>query len=144
MKKGIIVGIIVAILVVIGFAIYIMQSDTDRYRSIQARTNQNGNIVDMASSGFSPSVLKIKAGDTVTFLSIDNNSHWPASAIHPTHTLYPGSDIRKCGTTEEKMIFDACRGLSEGQEYKFTFTNKGSWKYHDHLAPKLQGTIEVN
>ena len=77
----------------------------------------------------------------VTFFNEDSNKHWPASAMHPTHTLYPGSGIEKCGTGEK--IFDACKGLEQGESFSFTFNEKGSWKYHDHLSVSSTGTIVV-
>ncbi|MBI4154200.1 hypothetical protein HY501_02600 [Candidatus Woesearchaeota archaeon] len=101
------------------------------------------NTVEMTSTGFSPATLTIDAGDTVTFTNKDTNPHWPASAVHPTHTVYPGSDISKCGTTEQESIFDACRGLEEGESWSFTFNEKGTWRYHDHLNLGLTGSIVV-
>ena len=99
------------------------------------------NVVKITSSGFEPKTLTVKAGTTVTFVNEDSNKHWPASAMHPTHTLYPGSGIEKCGTGEE--IFDTCKGLAQGESFSFTFNEKGSWKYHDHLKVSSTGTIIV-
>src|SRR3989344_4262739 len=106
-------------------------------------TTGKENIVEITSSGFNPSSLTVKAGTKVTFLNKDSVEHWPASAIHPTHTVYPGSDIKKCGTNEQGNIFDACRGLSEGEAFSFTFNEKGNWKYHDHLNLNSRGEIIV-
>jgi plastocyanin len=83
----------------------------------------------ITSSGFIPSTLTIKVGDTVTFVNKDSKPHWPASDPHPTHTNYPG--------------FDALRPLKTGESYSFTFTKQGAWGYHDHLNPSLRGTIIV-
>lgn len=91
------------------------------------------NKIEITASGFSPSAIKIKAGDTVTWTNKDSVPHWPATAAHPTHLVYPGSDIKKCGTSEQLMIFDACKGLSTGESFSFKFDQKGDWKYHDHL-----------
>ena len=99
--------------------------------------------VKITADGFSPKTLTVKAGTKVTFANEDTNEHWPASARHPTHTIYPGSDIKKCGTPQEKEVFDSCRGLLFGDRYSFTFNEKGSWKYHDHLSVSLTGTIVV-
>jgi len=99
------------------------------------------NTVRITSSGFEPKTLTVKAGTTVTFVNEDSNKHWPASAMHPTHTVYPGSDINKCGSDE--TIFDACKGLEQGESFSFTFNEKGSWKYHDHLSVSSTGTIVV-
>jgi len=101
------------------------------------------NTITITSSGFSLSTLNVNKGDRVTFINQGSSPSWPASAVHPTHTVYPGSDINKCGGAEESSIFDACRGLSQGESYSFIFNEAGSWKYHDHLNPSSTGTIIV-
>ena len=101
------------------------------------------NVIEITSSGFTPSELTISKGETVTWINRDTEEHWPASAMHPTHTVYPGSDIKKCGTSEEGNIFDACRGLAPGEIWSFTFNEVGSWDYHDHLVNGLFGKIIV-
>lgn len=95
------------------------------------------NTVEIIASGFSPNTLTIKAGGTATFVNKDAAQHWPASALHPTHAVYPEAG----GCIGSR--FDACRGLEAGEEFEFTFNEKGTWKYHDHLNPTLFGTIVV-
>lgn len=97
----------------------------------------SANIVEIASSGFSPKTITISAGEAVVFTNKDSQAHWPASAAHPTHSAYPESG----GCIGSK--FDACRSLAQGESFSFTFNSKGSWKYHDHLNPGLTGTIIV-
>lgn len=99
--------------------------------------------VTKANEGFSPQTLTIKKGSTVNFVNNSSADFWPATARHPTHTVYPGSDIQKCGTQEENGIFDACRGLSAGQTFSFTFNQVGEWAYHDHLNATAFGKIIV-
>lgn len=94
------------------------------------------NTVEITPSGYTPSALTIKAGETVTWVNKDSVAHWIASAQHPTHKVYPGSGIEKCGTPEEKDIFDACAGIKPGDSWSFTFNEKGSWNYHDHMDVK--------
>lgn len=103
----------------------------------------DSNEIVITTNGFEPSSLTVQAGETVTWTNKDSQSHWPASAVHPTHTLYPGSGIEKCGTAEESMTFDACNPVAAGGQYSFTFTEQGTWKYHDHLNPAKTGTIVV-
>lgn len=101
-------------------------------------------VVENVNGQFLPETLKVSAGATVTWVNRSTNrTVWPASAAHPTHTIYPGSDIRKCDTDERARIFDACRGLEEGQSFGFTFKEAGTWRYHDHLHPGSTGTIVV-
>jgi plastocyanin len=99
--------------------------------------------VNMSSSGFDPKTLTIKKGDTVVWFNTGTQNHWPASNVHPSHTVYPGSSINKCGTAQESDIFDACMGIAPGERYSFTFNEAGSWGYHDHLNTIRTGTIIV-
>ena len=101
------------------------------------------NTIEMTSAGFSPNELTINQGGTVTWINKDSKGHWPASAKHPTHTVYPGSDIGKCGSDEQDKIFDACQGIKQGESWSFTFDEKGTWAYHDHINTKLFGKIIV-
>ena len=87
-------------------------------------------IVEITSDGFNPSTMNIKAGDSVIWVNKDSAEHWPASAQHPTHNAYPEPG----GCIGSK--FDACTGLKQGQRWYFTFNQKGSWNYHDHLNPQ--------
>ncbi len=96
--------------------------------------------VEITDSGYSPKELTIKAGDTVTFVN-DGGSSWPATDAHPTHTLYPGSDIAKCGSGA--AMFDSCGEIAKGGSWSFKFDEVGEWGYHDHLRPSLRGTITV-
>lgn len=89
--------------------------------------------IEITHAGFSPNPITIKAGDTVTWVNKDSASHWIATASHPTHTVYPGSGIEKCGTAEQPTIFDSCKGIEPGENFSFTFTSVGEWNYHDHL-----------
>lgn len=166
-KKGVlgIVIVIIAILIIGGFIFYAATSSSDELESNsnaagsalkvsgeenslapaeQVATTPQEYTVEITSSGFSPSNLEINAGDSVTWVNKDSAEHLPASAIHPTHTVYPGSDIAKCGTAEETKIFDACKGLSQGESWTFVFDEKGSWNYHDHLVGGKFGKIIVN
>lgn len=99
--------------------------------------------VTRTDAGYSPSPLTIKKGSTVVFENQSNQMDWPASAMHPTHTKYPGSGIEKCGTSEAATIFDACKELGKGDTYSFTFNEVGEWAYHDHVAATKFGKIIV-
>ena len=99
--------------------------------------------VVVTDAGFSPRELTIKAGDTVAWVNKSTRASRPASAIHPTHTLYPGSDIQKCRTDERNTIFDSCSDVQPGESWSFTFREVGSWKYHNHLQSSVTGAIIV-
>lgn len=95
------------------------------------------NIITYTDAGYSPSALTVKVGDTVVFKNESADNMWPASAMHPTHAVYPTTG--GCfGST-----FDACRGVLPGDSWSFKFDIAGTWKYHDHLKPSVFGTIVV-
>jgi len=121
----------------IGVGVDVGESEEDLNSGMQ------NHVVEFISGGYSPKTLEIKAGDSVTFINRDSRKTWPASNIHPTHTVYPGSGIQKCGTSEESNIFDACHGLVKDESYTFTFDEIGEWRYHDHLSPGRTGIIIV-
>ncbi len=100
-------------------------------------------IIRITERGFEPMILEVPRGAKVTFVNESANPSWPASDLHPTHRLYPGSGIEKCGTPEQANIFDACRGLEKGESWSFVFNEVGEWPYHDHLNPSLTGKIIV-
>lgn len=98
--------------------------------------------ISINANSFSPDSLTVNVGDIVTFINNDSATHWPASASHPTHTVYPGSSVSKCGGNQ--AIFDACHGLAQDETFEFTFNEIGTWNYHDHLSPSMTGSITVS
>ena len=100
-------------------------------------------VIQYTDEGYAPSSLTIERGQTVTFMNASSRETRPASAMHPTHTVYPGSGIEKCGTDDESGIFDACHGLKPGEGWSFTFDEIGTWKYHDHLNGGHFGSVLV-
>jgi len=100
-------------------------------------------IIKITANGFEPKEVEITKGTKVTWINEQPNPSWPASDVHPTHEVYPGSSIKKCGTPEQDKIFDACRGLNKGESWSFVFNEVGEWYYHDHLNPSWTGEIVV-
>ncbi|MDP3004153.1 MAG: hypothetical protein Q8N43_01435 [Candidatus Azambacteria bacterium] len=150
MNKSIIAIIIVAVVLAGGYFLFKGTSQptppvpqTSNQQTVPQSSNQQPisqpsteqapvtekNIVTYSESGFSPSVLRVKIGTTVSFKNEESAPMWVASNPHPIHTDYSG--------------FDAKRGYSKGESYSFTFTKLGTWKYHNHLNPGESGTIIV-
>jgi len=109
-----------------------------RFFSIQQTT-----IIKMTETGFVPAQVRISQGTAITFVNEDTEPHWPASNMHPVHTFYPGSDIRKCSTPEEIYIFDACKPILPGDSYTFVFRESGGWGFHDHMYSTFFGGVDV-
>lgn len=112
-------------------------------KSIGAHSEEGSVVIHMYDDRYDPTDITINSGEKVIFENEGSSEHWPASNIHPTHRLYPGTDIAKCGTDQEQTMFDACSGIKPGGEYEFTFTKEGEWRYHDHLFPEIKGIITV-
>ncbi len=87
-----------------------------------------GTII-LRNDGFHPRVITIKAGETVTFKTARTKYFWPASDFHPSHTLY--SD------------FDPKVPVGPSESWTFTFTEAGTYPFHDHLAAFYSGMIRV-
>lgn len=101
------------------------------------------NVLVYSDNGFSPSVLTVQAGEKVVFRSESSQPVWPASALHPTHAVYDGTNLDKHCAKGAGPAFDACRGIEPGGEWSFVFNKVGTWKYHDHLNASRTGTIVV-
>jgi|TARA_Y100000310_G_scaffold345866_1_gene471937 plastocyanin len=85
--------------------------------------------VTYTSDGFSPKTVTINAGDTVRFVNESSGGMWMASNNHPTHTILPSFDHKK--------------SVGNGETYEFTFTETGSWGYHNHVNAGKGGTVIV-
>ena len=85
--------------------------------------------VVMKQDSFQPETLTIKKCTKVVFENQDNVPRWPASNLHPTHGIYPE--------------FDPLQPIEVGLDWSFVFEKIGSWRYHDHLAPSMRGTVAV-
>lgn len=101
----------------------------DAARKILLPGGGGNHTLILREDGFSPRELTIGKGDTVTFTTKRSTSFWPASDIHPTHTIYPEFDPRK--------------PIGPQERWSFQFEKVGQWRYHDHLAPYFTGTIIV-
>lgn len=143
-----IVGIIVVIGVILGGVILFSSNKVGFRLNFSSEEDWPSltlppNIITYTNSGYSPSVSTVKAGDTVKFVNTSSGQMWTASAIHPTHRVYPGTDIAECGGAPTGAMFDACTGTNSGGSWPFTFQNSGTWRYHNHLNPGHTGTVIV-
>ncbi len=115
----------------------ITQETKEKSDGVTAAPSVQDSVVTYTDSGYSPQILQVKAGVTVTFKNESSESLWTASAIHPTHKAYPTTG--GClGST-----FDECKGDDPGTSWQFKFDIPGTWKYHNHLNPSRTGTIVV-
>ncbi|MBI2134354.1 hypothetical protein HYU09_00040 [Candidatus Woesearchaeota archaeon] len=130
------------IMIILGVSLFLAAGCSSQDNNAQPTADNgnaanNGNTIEITESGFNPSTLTINAGETVTWINKMAIPSWPASAVHPTHQVYPEPG----GCLGSK--FDACRNLRQGESYSFTFNQIGAWRYHDHSDPGNTGTVIV-
>jgi len=97
----------------------------------------------MTESGYQPVDIKIKPGTIVNFFNNGTADLWPASDNHPSHTLYDGTSLKTHCQKNYPDPFDSCGPIKPQGTWSFTFTETGSFDYHDHLWPHLKGEIIV-
>ncbi len=85
--------------------------------------------VRYTDTGFIPSKIEVSAGTMVEFVNESNMEMWVASDVHPSHEKLP--------------TFDQFRSFKKGGLYRYVFDKAGTWPYHDHISPELEGVIEV-
>ena len=99
--------------------------------------------VTYTDEGFTPKNMTIVKGDTVTFINKSSRDVWPASAMHPTHTVYDGTSLSQHCPDTTATAFDSCESVAPDSSWTFTFTKAGEWTYHDHLNPRNTGKVIV-
>jgi len=92
-------------------------------------TSGREHVIELRQDGFYPEKITIRQGDTIRFTTTLGQPFWPASNIHPTHTIYPE--------------FDPKESILPKDSWSFEFTEPGLWKYHDHIHANYTGKITV-
>jgi plastocyanin len=154
MRTFVLYGAVVAIIAVavVGISLYSRSSGIPKYTPPAKEPPGKGVVgnatldhdpydvlITLTDDGFSPSDISIAQGTRVRFLNKSSASAWPASGVHPTHTLYPEKESTDCLGS----AFDACQDIAPGEYYDFTFYYPGTWPYHDHSHAYHTGHITV-
>lgn len=103
-----------------GFGLEVFDEDIDPDAPAVAFTGDGG---------FVPKRLDVQPGTQVRFVNDSDEDFWPASNIHPTHSILPE--------------LDANRPIAPGETWALTFGTRGFWRYHNHLAPEFGGLVVV-
>lgn len=99
--------------------------------------------VTYTDKGFSPKSVSVSVGTTVTFVNQSTSGMWVASAKHPSHTVYSGTDVSKHCPDTAGTAFDECTAVTAGGSYSFVFAKIGDWKYHNHVKSTDFGSVTV-
>lgn len=89
----------------------------------------DGNVIIYDNTGFQPEVLRVSKGDAVTFRNESTLNMWVASDPHPVHTALSS--------------FDSLQAKTQGETYVYTFTQAGTWTFHNHVQSSHKGTVIV-
>ena len=132
-------------------------TDAAQNAALPATTNSDGATADVTAdanvgtvsaatitytdAGYNPANVTIKKGETVHWVNNSTSQDtWPASAVHPTHTIYPEKSANDCLGSS----FDACKDLKPGESWDFKFNQVGKWNFHDHLHASKFGSVTVS
>lgn len=132
MNTKVLAGVVVVI-VLVAVGGYVYEKGMFDEPAVATPTNavvpEGAVVVTLTKDGFTPMEVRIKTGDTVAFTNTTGELFWPASNLHPSHSIYPE--------------FDPMEPVPADGVWSFTFTKTGEWLYHDHLAPYYTGVIIV-
>lgn len=94
------------------------------------------------NNGFSPAGITVPVGTTIIFVNKSGERMWVASAKHPEHIVYDGTNLNEhCANDYSgEKPFDQC---ADSASYSFTFAKAGTWKYHNHANASHFGSIVV-
>ncbi len=93
-------------------------------------SQESGLTITFSQEGFTPKEFRIEQGNTIVFKTNQKKPFWPASDLHPTHSIYPE--------------FDPGEPIEAYSSWSFTFTKVGEWTFHNHLFPSQRGKIIVS
>ncbi|HUS26097.1 MAG TPA: cupredoxin domain-containing protein [Nevskiaceae bacterium] len=101
---------------------------------IAARQSQTSaekvGAVTITRSGFTPSTIKVKKGESVMWITRGNEAHQVVAA----------ADV----ASNNAVAFDSEETLGPNDSYTFTFDKAGTYNYYDKLNPyALKGTVIV-
>lgn len=115
----------------VSFILITVYSPSEKIERAHVLTDPKTSVhtVVLTEYGFEPEQLVIKVGDKVIFNSELQTPYWPASNLHPSHTIYPE--------------FDSLDAIFPPSNWEFIFDRVGEWKYHDHLSADKRGLIVV-
>ncbi len=153
MNKTIATIIIIALIAIGGYFLFKGTAKAPSKETINQQVNastepnttqvQGKNEVIYTDSGYSPSKLIIKVGETVTWKNESSGGVWVASGMHPTHVIYSGTSLDEHCPDIQNTSFDECKSSQPGDSWSFKFDKKGIWRYHNHVQAADFGSVVV-
>ncbi len=97
------------------------------------------------NKGFEPVFITVQVGTTVEWVNESDKLMWVASDDHPSHTDLPGFDQKgsEGNVSPPQSLVPIAYAHGGVEIYRYTFLEKGTWEYHNHLVPADRGTVVV-
>ena len=113
------------------YVIQVFEADeVQEIQQVQNTINPNTvDIVGLEAPFYTPNIIQVSAGQTITFDNVDGNHHTITSV--------------KTGTTEHDGKFDS-NLLATGEKFELTINEKGTYDYYCALHTGMRGTIIVS
>jgi amicyanin len=140
MKKSLVVVIVIAVIILGGFAVFALTGSKDKNETgSMSGMNMNSKSdtsdtqssqpvatdkVEIKNFAFSPADITVKVGTKVTWTNSDSTPH----------TVTADTSSADAPSSEQ---------LGSGQSYSFTFTKAGTYTYHCELHPNMTGKVVV-
>ncbi|MBI4009056.1 cupredoxin domain-containing protein [Candidatus Roizmanbacteria bacterium] len=150
MNNKTLIGIVVAVLVILGAVVVMKSQQTTQVAPSQSQeatttvspeeataspeiTTENAMMekevkVNLTDSGFDPQEITVKVGTKVVWVNKTDQTGNVSSAKHPTHLVYPPLNLGD---------------FEPGESVSLVFNEAGSYGYHDHLNPSQFGKVVV-
>jgi plastocyanin len=136
-KRLVVAGIVVLVLITAAVTATMLWHNDNKNYSAKKSTGTAGSElpsgqVNVTDKGFTPSTLKIKVGQSVTWVNLSGQAHRITEDPYTAATAPHGLDSQE--------------PIANGESYTYTFDEAGTYTYHDHLNPTdntFHGTIEV-
>lgn len=129
-RLGIILPILVILVIGIGIALYFSKgsilNQTRNTPSSESMPVQNSVAVN--ENGFLPSSITIKEGEAVVWINQSGEDATVNSDSHPIHNLHRFLNLGQ---------------FTSGSSVEATFSEAGTFGYHNHFHPDQRGTVVV-
>jgi plastocyanin len=117
MKMSMIIGIVVVVVIVIIAGVYLATQNKPK-----DNTPVGDNPVIISGFAFSPNIITVHVGDTVTWKNNDGVTHTVTSDSNSTVAFNSGN-------------------MNDGATFTFTFTTAGDYWYHCTIHPSMAHAI---
>jgi plastocyanin len=118
---------LLAVLLIVGGVFTLTWFNSNDSGKVQATSVAS---VQITPDGFEPQTIKVKKGESVTWVNTESRPHQVVADPYPS-----GDTLKSLNSLEP---------LSEGDSYASTFEQAGTYTYHDQLDPaSFKGTVIV-